>query len=210
LSTIFYSKNGLIAIFFAKKYRWGVIYTPTNIIEPKILRAKNSKYLFCFKRHFIGTVEDQAIILAESKELNKLKKLKKDLEGNLEKIKSELEDDNFKFVAIHRLGNETEKIRDFKKCFIHYLYVAVSTDGNVYPCNYHPKVDGYTYDSAITNKFGDIWENIKKYEIDKNIPKICLNRCDPFKTRANRLLEVAYEIYKEEEIESLKDFIFEK
>jgi len=128
----------------------------------------------------------------------------------IEKIKSELEDDNFKFVAIHRLGNETEKIRDFKKCFIHYLYGAVSADGNVYPCNYHPKVDGYTYDSAITNKFGDIWENIKNYEIDKNIPKICPNRCDPFKTRANRLLEAAYEIYKEEGIESLKDFIFKE
>lgn len=128
----------------------------------------------------------------------------------IEKIKNELEDDNFKFVAIHRLGNETEKIRDFKKCFIHYLYGAVSADGNVYPCNYHPKVDGYTYDSAITNKFGDIWENIKNYEIDKNIPKICPNRCDPFKTRANRLLEAAYEIYKEEGIESLKDFIFKE
>ena len=132
------------------------------------------------------------------------------LKEQIEKIKSELEDDNFKFVATHRLGNETEKIRDFKKCFIHYLYGAVSADGNVYPCNYHPKVDGYTYDSAITNKFGDIWENIKNYEIDKNIPKICPNRCDPFKTRANRLLEAAYEIYKEEGIESLKDFIFKE
>lgn len=128
----------------------------------------------------------------------------------IERIKNELEDDNFKFVAIHRLGNETEKIRDFKKCFIHYLYGAVSADGNVYPCNYHPKVDGYSYDSAITNKFGDIWENIKNYEIDKNIPQICPNRCDPFKTRANRLLGAAYEIYKEEGIESLKDFIFKE
>lgn len=128
----------------------------------------------------------------------------------IDKIKNELEDDNFKFVAIHRLGNEAEKIRDFKKCFIHYLYGAVSADGNVYPCNYHPKVDGYSYDSAIANKFVDIWENIKKYEIDKNIPQICPNRCDPFKTRANRLLEVAYEIYKEEGIESLKDFIFKE
>ncbi len=128
----------------------------------------------------------------------------------IERIKNELEDDNFKFVAIHRLGNETEKIRDVKKCFIHYLYGAVSADGNVYPCNYHPKVDGYSYDSAITNKFGDIWENIKNYEIDKNIPQICPNRCDPFKTRANRLLGAAYEIYQEEGIESLKDFIFKE
>lgn len=43
----------------------------------------------CLKsRHnYIGTIENQAIILAESKELNRLKKLKKDLEGSLENVK---------------------------------------------------------------------------------------------------------------------------
>lgn len=39
------------------------------------------------RHHYIGTIENQAIILAESKELNRLKKLKKDLEGSLENIK---------------------------------------------------------------------------------------------------------------------------
>lgn len=39
------------------------------------------------KHHFIGTVENKAIILADSKELNELKRLKKDLEDSLESIK---------------------------------------------------------------------------------------------------------------------------
>ncbi|MDO5557029.1 MAG: radical SAM protein [Clostridia bacterium] len=132
----------------------------------------------------------------------------KELKMQIRNIKNDIEDNYFKIIEIHKIGNEEQKYRDFKKCFIHYLYGAISADGRVYPCNYHPKVNGYSYESSIEKKFGDIWDKIQKYEIDKEIPNICPDRCDPFKTRANRLLELAYTIYKNEGIDKLKEYIF--
>lgn len=131
-----------------------------------------------------------------------------DVKKQIKKVKEEVEDEYFKIIEIHKIGDEKQKIRDFKKCFIHYLYGAISADGKVYPCNYHPKVNGYFYDSTIEKNFGVIWENLMNYEIDKNIPEICPDRCDPFKTRANRLLETAYYIYKDEGISALKEYIY--
>lgn len=132
----------------------------------------------------------------------------KDVERQIDRVKKELEDDYFTIVQIHKLNDEKQKIRDFKKCYIHYLYAAISADGNVYPCNYHPRKNGYYYDSAIEKNFSTIWENLNKYEIDSKIPDICPDRCDPFKTRANRMLEQCYLIYKEKGIEELKKIIF--
>ena len=39
---------------------------------------------------------------------------------------------------------------------------------------------------------------ILESDVDDKIPKICPSVCDPFKNRANKLLEIAYEIYKED------------
>lgn len=130
------------------------------------------------------------------------------VEFQLNKIRNELEDGYFKVVEIHKLGDEQEKIRNFDKCFIHYLYGAISADGNVYPCNYHPQKGAAFYDSAINKDFSNIWENLFKYDLDKKIPVVCPNRCDPFKNRANRLLNQAYKIYKENGIEKLKKYIY--
>ena len=123
----------------------------------------------------------------------------------MEDVKKLLNDENFEIVEIHRLGDEKQKKRNFDKCFIHYLMGAISADGRVYPCNYHPKKNGYFYDSAINKDFGEIWDNLMKYDIDMNIPNICPDRCDPFKNRTNKMLEVAYKIYKEKGIEYLKE-----
>ena len=43
--------------------------------------------------------------------------------------------------------------------------------------------------------------------IDKRIPDIRPKVCDPFKNRANKLLEITYEIYKEKGIDYLKKCI---
>ena len=134
-------------------------------------------------------------------QLNEVKKQIKD-------VKDKIENEYFKIIEIHKIGDEKQKIRDFDKCFIHYLYGAISADGRVYPCNYHPKKNGYYYDSAIEKDFSEIWENIMNYDIDSKIPNICPDRCDPFKTRANRILMEGYDIYKKEGLESLKKYIF--
>lgn len=125
------------------------------------------------------------------------------------KAKEILTDDYFEIVEIHKLGDEKQKYKNFNKCFIHYLMGAVSADGNVYPCNYHPKPNGYVFDSAIDRPFSEIWNNMMKYEVDKQLPSICPDRCDPFKNRANKMLEVAYEIYKENGFDYLKECIEE-
>lgn len=127
--------------------------------------------------------------------------------SEINRSKKDLEDDNFKIVEIHNVLDDRKKTRNFKRCFVHYLIGNISADGNVYPCNYHPKPNGYYYDSAITKDFGQIWDNIPKSTIDKDIPNICPEVCDPFKNRANKLLEVTYEIYRNKGIEYLKKCI---
>lgn len=127
--------------------------------------------------------------------------------NEIAKIKKELKDEYFNIVEIHDVLDDREKTRQFKKCFVHYLIGNISADGNVYPCNYHPKPHGYYYDSAINKDFGDIWEEIINNPIDKRIPDICPKVCDPFKNRANKLLEISYEIYKNKGIDYLKKCI---
>lgn len=129
----------------------------------------------------------------------------KEAKKQIEKAKQLLNSENFEIVEIHKLGDEKQKKRNFDKCFIHYLMGAISADGRVYPCNYHPKPNGYSYDSAIDKDFGEIWNNLMEYNTDKEIPSICPDRCDPFKNRTNKMLEVAYKIYKEKGIEYLRE-----
>lgn len=99
--------------------------------------------------------------------------------------------------------SDEEKVRKFSKCLVHYLIGNISADGRVYLCNYHPKRDGYNYGLAIEQDFREIWEGILKSDVDDKISQICPLVCDPFKNIANRLLEIAYKIYKEEGLESL-------
>lgn len=63
--------------------------------------------------------------------------------------------------------------------------------------------NGYNYGSAIDQDFSKIWEEIFESNVDNKIPKICPSVCDPFKNRANKLLELAYQIYKEDGLEAL-------
>lgn len=121
----------------------------------------------------------------------------------IKRVRKELCDDYFSVVEIHDVMSDKEKIRKFSKCFVHYLIGNISADGRVYLCNYHPKKNGYNYGSAIEQDFSEIWEGILESDVDDKIPKICPSVCDPFKNRANRLLEIAYEIYKEDGLESL-------
>lgn len=128
----------------------------------------------------------------------------KEAKKQIKLVKEHCNDNNFELVEIHKLGDEKQKSREISKCYIHYLMGAISADGKVYPCNYHPKPNGYFYDSCVNKNFGDIWENLMQYDIDTKIPTICPKVCDPFKNRANKLLEVAHDIYKTKGIDYLK------
>lgn len=122
----------------------------------------------------------------------------------INKIKNELCDDFFQVVEIHNVLDDRSKVRMHNKCFAHYLIGNISSDGNLYPCNYHPKKGGYNYGNIIEKDLNSLWFNIIKSEIDNNIPNICPPVCDPFKNRTNYLLEKAYEIYNEKGYDYLK------
>lgn len=105
----------------------------------------------------------------------------------------QLMDDNFDFVKIHRLNDPSEMKRIHKQCIVTELMGAIGCDGNVYPCNYHPRVGGLSYGDALVESFEKIWEGRKRCELKKLIPDACPAVCDPFKNRANRLFGEIYE-----------------
>ena len=111
----------------------------------------------------------------------------------LGKIQSKLEDHSFRLVQIHRLENVNEMKRSFPRCLITDLMAAVGSDGCLYPCNYHPRPGGASYGSAIERTFREVWEGDERTRIKSGIPRICPTVCDPFKNRANRLLNLVSE-----------------
>ncbi len=151
--------------------------------------------------HYLRFKTDIASLLNMSPEERELAK------EQIRLSKKDLEDDNFSIVEIHDVLDDRDKKRNFSKCFVHYLIANISADGNVYPCNYHPKPGGYYLGSSIDENFSNIWNNLLNNEIDNKLPEICPKVCDPFKNRANRLLEVAYKIYCEKGLDYLIECI---
>lgn len=125
----------------------------------------------------------------------------------LDKIKHELEDHYFKLIVIHKLHDTHEMMRNFSECIMINLMAAVGSDGNLYPCNYHPRRNGLMYGSTINKSFRKIWEGAKRREINERIPRCCPPVCDPFKNRANRLLNVVKTLYLSENINKLQSYI---
>ncbi len=79
--------------------------------------------------------------------------------------------------------------RHFSTCQITKLVAAVGSDGNLYPCNYHPRPGGATYGSGVDRSFGEVWEGQTRTELSLQLPAICPDVCDPFKNRSNALLQ---------------------
>ncbi len=110
------------------------------------------------------------------------------------RIRDDLVDEHFDLVEIHQLDHLAEATRSFHTCSITDLMAAVGSDGHLYPCNYHPRPGGASYGSAIDSSFRDVWEGTQRARIRGDLPSICPKVCDPFKNRANKMLEVAGQI----------------
>ena len=108
-----------------------------------------------------------------------------------QRIEDELVDENFQFVAIHDLRREGTALqqRRFSMCSITELIGAVGSDGQLYPCNYHPRPGGIRYGDATEAPFGVVWEGKQRARLKRGLPRVCPKVCDPFKSRANHLLE---------------------
>ena len=154
--------------------------------------------------HYLRFKTDIASILNLSSEE------RKEAKSQIKKVKKYLCDSYFSVVEIHNVMDSNKKTRKFDKCFIHYLVANISADANLYPCNYHPSPKNDSF-GLIENEtdLKDLWDNLLNNELDKKIPGICPEVCDPFKNRANRVLEIAYNIYMEHGTEYLKECIDE-
>jgi MoaA/NifB/PqqE/SkfB family radical SAM enzyme len=112
----------------------------------------------------------------------------------IDRIRKELVDDAFQLIEIHKLDYTGELDRRFHICSITDLMAAVGSDGHLYPCNYHPRPGGASYGSAVETSFQHVWEGARRMELRRQLPGICPKVCDPFKNRANNMLQVAREI----------------
>lgn len=112
----------------------------------------------------------------------------------IDQIRQDLVDESFHLVELHRVDNLDEHVRSFSACSITDMMAAVGSDGNLYPCNYHPRPGGATYGSAIETSFREVWEGEERMRLRRELPQICPKVCDPFKNRANEMLAAAKQI----------------
>lgn len=118
-------------------------------------------------------------------------------------VHEELEDDYFKLIEIHRMSEiiDSDQKRLFSKCWINKIYAAVGPDAYLYACNYHAKQGGIKHLSLLDHDFSDIWTSFDHSDVSK-----CPGVCDPYKNRANNMLNVLYDIYRESGIEDLEKY----
>ena len=126
------------------------------------------------------------------------------------RAKEELNDENFTIVSIHKNLTIEETLRDFSQCQITDLMAAVGSDGCLYPCNYHPRPGGINYGDAAhkPTAFQEVWEGKKRQELKRNLPSICPPTCDPFKNRANKMMQPLKAAHAAEGLQSAR-LIFE-
>ncbi|MFC5144773.1 radical SAM protein [Streptomyces aureoversilis] len=119
-------------------------------------------------------------------------------------IRDDLVDDAFQLVEVHRLDELGESARRFSHCSITDMMAAIGSDGHLYPCNYHPRPNGASYGSAIDTSFREVWEGEQRMALRAQLPSICPKVCDPFKNRANAMLQVAHGIAREHGLDHLE------
>ncbi|WP_082936798.1 radical SAM protein [Pseudomonas citronellolis] len=112
------------------------------------------------------------------------------------KAKNHLDCDTFKVVSIHKDLSIDETRRNFRSCQITDLMAAVGSDGCLYPCNYHPRPGGINYGDAVALGFKEVWEGNSRRLLKCKIPHSCPPTCDPFKNRANALMQSFRDVYE--------------
>ncbi|MGH3568384.1 MAG: hypothetical protein ACRDRH_20615 [Pseudonocardia sp.] len=120
------------------------------------------------------------------------------------RIRDEVVDDTFELVEIHKLDHEGPPVRQFSTCSITDMFAAVGSDGHLYPCNYHPRPGGASYGSAIDTSFAQVWEGAMRAKLRGELPSICPKVCDPFKNRANTMLQLGKMIIAEHGLDHLE------
>ncbi|WP_324252667.1 SPASM domain-containing protein [Parenemella sanctibonifatiensis] len=122
-----------------------------------------------------------------------------DTVAQIERIRRDLVDESFDLIEVHHIGEPVNLRRHFTHCRITDLMAAVGSDGCMYPCNYHPRPNGHSYGSVLEGKFRDVWEGAARADYRAGrLPRDCPKVCDPYKNRANGMLEVIADIYEQQ------------
>ncbi len=119
-------------------------------------------------------------------------------------IKKYLEDDYFHLVEIHSISQmiDSDQKRLFSQCYINRIFAAVGSDGCLYACNYHAKKGGVQFGNLLEENMSDVWKRIGQLEIHQ-----CPRVCDPYKNRANNMLNQAKYLYDTEGEAYLYDLV---
>lgn len=114
-----------------------------------------------------------------------------------------IDDDYFRLIEIHRMSEivSSDQHRFFNKCFINKLYAAVGPDAYLYACNYHAKKGGIKHMSLLNNSFANVWNSFEHCDVKK-----CPEVCDPFKNRANNMLNILNDIYNRSGIVGIETY----
>lgn len=124
-------------------------------------------------------------------------------------IRRDIVDQNFHLLEVHQTNLPPDLVRHFSACRITRLVAAIGSDGCLYPCNYHPRPGGASYGSAVGGQFAAVWEGPTRARLMTQLPLICPSVCDPFKNRANVVLETAESVAQAEGIERLREYVDE-
>lgn len=131
-------------------------------------------------------------------------------ENQLEQVRKQIqyihdyiEDDYFKLVEIHRMSEiiASDQLRMFSRCFINKLYAAIGPDAYLYACNYHAKKGGIKHMSLLENSFEEVWDSFNHCDVN-----LCPQVCDPFKNRANNMLNALSEIYNKDGLKGIEAY----
>ncbi|MBU0630491.1 MAG: SPASM domain-containing protein [Candidatus Margulisbacteria bacterium] len=104
-------------------------------------------------------------------------------------VKATLVGPDFKLVETHQLEGPPDERRCFSRCYTHFLWGTVGSDGNVYPCDHNTYPGAPHYGNAINTPFREVWEGPMHALISRGLPNICPPTCSPFATRVNPFLE---------------------
>lgn len=197
-----------------------------NITKLVQLRNNSRESKLCINASFVLHPDNYKGVYEAAKLLRKIgirtMRVKQDISGKkllsgnqvneaekLIKKAKNLQDDKFRFIMIHRLNIPSDLKRQFDGCIISDLMAAIGSDGNVYPCNYQACLGSPVYGNAIENNFAKIWEGETRMKIREQLPKICPPVCDPFKNRANRLIQAIKKSQEKYGTEKTEKFIQE-
>jgi MoaA/NifB/PqqE/SkfB family radical SAM enzyme len=196
-----------------------------NLRQLAVLRGNTPDSMLAINSSFILYPENYREVYAAARLLKEsgvdTMRLKRDISGDrlldenqvadavdlIAAIRDDLVDDDFHLVEVHQLGLPPDLTRRFSACRITRLVAAIGSDGNLYPCNYHPRPGGHAYGSAVGEKFSEVWEGETRGRLKALLPGVCPSVCDPFKNRANALLETASDVAASEGIERLLEYV---